>query len=895
MECSLAPRNKLNIFVSSAQRNEGDFEWGEIRERVVKNLRKCPYLNPFIMEESVSEFPSTQRFLYKVEQSDLVILLVKGVVREGTAKEIATAMTKKKPMLVYFLEDENPSYTVEELKQDLRAIDYCTFRKINSIDHVEDQILQEVIENVIDHYQYTHYSASKQLDQKEKPAELSVEQRTINTPTKETFALFESAYNYVFDCLSMGYLKTDKPQQESALHSFGTNALEWLINGANWPEAKDVVELAKRAESIFGENDWYLRRWDAIKNALLGRYEEALTDETDALDKAKKTGAPTWVIINILIDCRNLINAIDNEKRQYTIESFAQKELNESETIAFLPVADRFLENMYKDMLEAEMERELSSPFTVHYGSNLSYVVKDCVNSFFSAILYGSYTHIILSRETLANVLYKYAQIIDYPELLLRAINLHILSGNAKSLKQILDNKWDVCYSGITSGADRVWSLTDRTIENQKIQIKQAVFCKLGMYFSDKTFDNALSFFKDQLPKIYWGNCEDYLQSLLDNIVLIAPETVIEILNDILANKKFNTGRKITDILLRVKFESIPYGLLVPLHDALLVSLPDIMDRNGSPQMIAALVKQRPEIFSDLVEIPNNGLVGGERLYYDLNMGGQNYDSLYENLIKIAHDQFVRNSGGNGFSSFAVQPYSSISSLMMKGNQMSKTAEESFFALCKEVFSSTVPIPVKDDCCDCLCDVLLMRHSRKESIPSELIDYIPMLEDPKDGGFFFEGSNTKNTFLCRTLLLKILLGIAAEDEIVRWSIMLGKVDINERVVIAKCAKKYLQFLSVDAKEPNGILFAVALQCIEDDYHTVRQYGCDCLCYLLKTRYRDIAETKLYEMALDSSHWVRNHIVSLCKNGRVVEVVRDKLLEILKEDANFGVSRFASFA
>ena len=169
-----------------------------------------------------------------------------------------------------------------------------------------------------------------------------------------------------------------------------------------------------------------------------------------------------------------------------------------------------------------------------------------------------------------------------------------------------------------------------------------------------------------------------------------------------------------------------------------------------------------------------------------------------------------------------------------------------------------------------------------------------MLDNQKDSGFYYHGSNTENTYLCRTLLLKILLGKANEDEIVRWSIMLGKVDINERIIIAKCAKKYLQFLSIDEIEPNSVILAVTLQCIEDDYHSVRQYGCDCLCYLLKTRYHDLAESKLFEMALDSSHWVRNRLISLCKKRKINDsTVSSRLLEILKRDANYGIRTFAA--
>ena len=156
MRHKIEPKNFLRVFVSSAQRNEGSFDWGEVRARIVEKIRTCPFLIPFIMEESGSELPSVQRFTYKVEQSDIVILLVKGDVRDGTAMEVSTAMAKKKPMLVFFLEDDNPSYKVGQLKREIAGNDYCSYHKISSLDHVEDQVFQDLIENIIEFYVCTH-------------------------------------------------------------------------------------------------------------------------------------------------------------------------------------------------------------------------------------------------------------------------------------------------------------------------------------------------------------------------------------------------------------------------------------------------------------------------------------------------------------------------------------------------------------------------------------------------------------------------------------------------------------------------------------------------------------------------------------------------------------------
>ena len=894
MRHKIEPKNFLRVFVSSAQRNEGSFDWGEVRARIVEKIRTCPFLIPFIMEESGSELPSVQRFTYKVEQSDIVILLVKGDVRDGTAMEVSTAMAKKKPMLVFFLEDDNPSYKVGQLKREIAGNDYCSYHKISSLDHVEDQVFQDLIENIIEFYQFKHYSLFQQNNDGEASAGgLDSDRQITNLPTKATIALFESTYDYVFDLLSLGILKRDKALPESELHTFGKRALEWLVSGTDWPYSDDVLDLSEKAKGIYGKTTWFLKRWDAIKNALAGNYDKAVEDENEALKTAKDSDAPGWIISDILIDCRNLTIIAGNARNQMVFNSVAQKALDESQTIAYLPVADRYLENVYSEMLREEIDRETCSPFTIHYGSNLSRVIRDVENYFFSAVLYGSYTHLTMSREVLADVLYKYAEISSYPELLIYAIKLYVLLGNQKKLNQILDSKWDICYSGLTSDADSYWDISDRIVPEKKSSTKQAIISKIGLYFSDSVFDEVCKFLEDQLDSIYWGNCEAYLQCIQDNLVRIKPALVIKILTDILKNERYNLGNKITSIIMQIKLDGISHDELILFHDALVISLPSLVEKNGDPQCIAALEIQCPEIFSDLVRLPNNGLNGSQKLYYNLNMGGDDYDQLYDHLIKMAREQFTKNSSGNSFSSFAVQPYSSISSLMRNGKYFNDTAEKDYFLLCKDVLSSNAPIPIKDDCIAGLCDVILERHLRGMTIPKDISSIIPILEKQDDNGMFFMRTTTKNAFLARVLLLKMLIGNEKEDEVIGWNTVLNKGDPNERVVIAKCSEKYLQFISCKGADPSIAILSIVIQCTEDDYHAVRQYGSNCLCSFLGTKYHELAEEKIYELTLDSSHWVRNHLISLCEKKKIKdESIRKKIIEILRKDANYGIREHA---
>lgn len=108
MEIPFIPSERLRVFISSAQSNEGVFAWSEVRHRIQDCLKECIYLNPFIIEDVTSATPSNQFYQRQLLRSDIVVLLVKGEVRKGSATEYALATKNRKPLLVYFWKMEVP-------------------------------------------------------------------------------------------------------------------------------------------------------------------------------------------------------------------------------------------------------------------------------------------------------------------------------------------------------------------------------------------------------------------------------------------------------------------------------------------------------------------------------------------------------------------------------------------------------------------------------------------------------------------------------------------------------------------------------------------------------------------------------------------------------------------
>lgn len=50
--CDLLPDERIRVFISSAQNEENGFQWEPLRRRIKETLKSCPFLSPFIIEDS---------------------------------------------------------------------------------------------------------------------------------------------------------------------------------------------------------------------------------------------------------------------------------------------------------------------------------------------------------------------------------------------------------------------------------------------------------------------------------------------------------------------------------------------------------------------------------------------------------------------------------------------------------------------------------------------------------------------------------------------------------------------------------------------------------------------------------------------------------------------------
>ena len=843
MPCPFSPVNpatRLNVFISSAQRDENGFQWGEIRRKVKEQLEECPYIVPFIIDVVASEISSTQLFQYEVLRADIVVMLIKGEVRPGTSTEFATATKSKKPLLVYFLKDDNPSLGVTQLRKAVQAVDYCTYRDMDTFDNIAEIVRNDVIANVIRYYQYDHFAKSG-IDI------VPIEVATVNeesasskhgTPTKTSIALFSSSYAHIFELLGID-ATDDADTPKSPMHMLGIAALDWLVTGTPLNCDAEILNFIDNLGELYDHTDWLLKRWDAIRFELSGDSVKALETEKEALALARSANLPKWIINDILIDCRNIENEVHNKKRERVVDSEIQKELKDLETIVYLPVLDRYLTDIYSALAKEEFKYQTASPNTMFFGTNLGMVINNAENYFFSAMLYGSYTHMVITREILAKVLYKYDELTKQRPLLLDCIKLLVIHGDTKQFKKTLDYKWDDAYAEIVSHADDIWDLTNAADPSHKEYIKQAVITKLGLYLSDSKFEEAQVFLESLAPTIYWGNSEDYFESINQNMCRLNCAKVMRVLAGIIKEQRFHLGGKLANIILQMKLDDVDTETQCMFCEALKEKISFIAKNGGTPQIIAALACQNPDIFSVLSTVPENGLTGVEKVFYDINMGKGNWGEVLNHEIETARKQFEVNREPGAYTGFFELPYAMIKEVIREhyAPSMDDVIEQQFFPLCIEVLTSQAVAKVKNDCLDCLCDVLAFNVVFKTKMPKELSDAIAAIEVARTGNIL---TDSKGAFACRVLMVKIISGTTDKEELLEWCVGYGKKETNERIALAECIEQFI-VQELPTGQIDATILSIVMQCFDDEHYVVRRRACNCLALLLDTKYRDLAE------------------------------------------------------
>lgn len=892
---------RLKVFVSSAmgaEKNAGSedsFKWLEFRKKVKNTLNHCSYIHAFTIEDRTSTMKSNDFMVANVDSSDIVVLLIKNEFRDGTEIEYKHCRKTNKPLLVFFFGDENANKKVTQLRKELESSDYCTYRKMSDYINAEKIIANAVIQDVIFYYHYNHHYTpfSQPIDIDGTPVETEFDYDSY-IPTKTVLSQFKTSYKSIYNYIGMpNFSQKQLNVSLSNLHTVGEQVIKWVLNGEKFLSSDVKSELINTVSSIYPNAEWYSKRLDAVDYYLQGDIVKAYYSEKEALKLAEEAKTAAWIITNILIDLRNLQMQCPKDQIGFEDEAY-QKRLDSLDSIVHVPVLDRYLEDTYEVLLNEEIKRNTASFGTTFFGNNIDEIISGVENYLFSSLLYGSYTHLAITRKVFATIFYRTGKLYKSPELLYTAIKMYLFDGHYKDYIRLSNLEWNNISNIFIMNADELWHQSYNMQEKAKDTICIGVLHRIGLYLNDNSFKEAECFLLELSVRLPWDISDNYTDCITNNCGRMSNENTVRILTTIIDGNKYITANHITHLIGCLDLRSVSNETLKALCEALKKNLPDMVRRNGDPQCIAALVNANPDVFSELETLPNNGISGEQSLIYDLNTNKGDWNAVLQLEIQNAREQFEANNKKGVYCEFGINPYNIISYVFENNpsSEIIKCVTDNFFPLCIDVLNSNCAFATKDQCAECLCTALGYYHKNGIDIPRSVVECVENVSLDGPSGFIMTYRSNEGLW-CRLITLKILVGVLDKQILIQWCISYSKKDDKERRALVQCLKTYLQYSADIISDVDALITSIIFQCSEDPDTYIRSTACECLWFILDSQYAEQAEKKIYEMSIDPAPAIKSRLLRIFKgNNSAHSELVNKITLNLVNDANYMIRKQA---
>ncbi|USJ19909.1 hypothetical protein [Lactococcus formosensis] len=870
----------IQVFISSAMDKESGTPWLEIRKSIRDSLMKCDYLDPFIIEDNVTELPSIETFLFNIEKSDLVVFLVKDEIRPGTKQEIIRARELRKPMLVYFCKSDVSSKSIEDFRDELIKKDAVTFKNLPNFDNIDQIVLNDVINNIISYYQYKH---NIELDVEDSDDELLSTDMLIDNSLLDKSSLnhFGSNQNSLIEFLDLSNYATINDEELGS--SIAKKLLKWAFKGTDFITKQEMDDFFSEL-SLSEDTEKVLKlRFQATQKYFDGDLKGALAKSNAAYELGKELRVPNWLLSEILIDNRN----IHGQMRYYETEY--QQKLNESESFVHFPIADRFVKTAFEKLEQERFRIRNASAHTVHHGNTLLYSLQYIEKYLYISLVMGSSTHLLQARKKFTELLIDYGDLYNDENLIYQALKLYILSGDQKNFSKVLETDWNKVSNILAVNVKEVWNITDAKYCSNSIVLKCAITKSLGQYMNDNLFMLAtasLVQYSSEFDSYEQGQV--LLEAIDNNFKRFGNNYVLNMLLNILKSNKMLIYSRVTNLLSKIELSGCDDSDLKELGHILKTKISEILERNGNPEFIVNLLNQFNDIYSDLFDLISEKISQNTADIINIELGHyKNSKTILQNNIRILRERFHPDS--SVYIGYADNPLGVIEYIteQVHSTEVFEVLNNEFIPLLIEVLSSSLTVETKQDYLKTLIELLTEYKRANVTVPKELIDFFSTKEIVlKNDWSMRQVSMISSLYYVNTI--KSLLNLNSEDEILTFCVNYKQNSRSEREAFSYSIQKFIEYNISSNKTIPLFINLVVMDMLQDNYFMVRKNAIKCLMLLYSISPSEVLENELIRMTTDISPNVKFYYINQLNKQILDGKLTKNLLTLFAKDGSYGI-------
>lgn len=381
-----------------------------VRRALQTSLDKTGLIETYLWENSpASTYSSSEDYIDELDSSDVCLFLIDNFdenISEGLLAEITRAQKTNKKSFYLFLID--PQKEITTIQKSLNGVDGVHYLPIYDIRDFIDKGHKSVINDIVVTYR-RHCREKGSITEQEETSQVEIDEELFPIDTtdinKQIFKDLHQTKNTISDLV---YKQDYEDVQTSDIDTMCLEILDFLLGNRPFTDINISSVLKVLAENQPANiHKLVSRRWEAISSYHSGDIEDAVKKLKNIYeDFSGDKSISKWLLNDILIDWRNL-NDIQSQTDD-SIDFSVQKKIDQEKSLVFFPLIDRFSNNIYSALWSSNFNRLTSPPYSVSY-SNYEYLLGFITNYLFTAVYYGSNTHLEMTLEKIKEVFCNYS------------------------------------------------------------------------------------------------------------------------------------------------------------------------------------------------------------------------------------------------------------------------------------------------------------------------------------------------------------------------------------------------------------------------------------------------------------------------------------------------------
>lgn len=682
--------------------------------------------------------------------------------------------------------DRDPKrYTVEILKEMKKNAEERADRALNQ-SRYEITSLDDIV-----------VSIDKSKESNEQPI-LNIEDSNIFLGvSKEYLKSFEPLNDYIYcNYYSNSYANffNKNFNNEDKNLIFCKDLIDWVMGIKKFPLKKlyDFYNNCDLGLSSY-KSELLKKRHDALYYFFAGKLDKAKDIYLSLKDDKNFDKLEQWFKDDILIDGRNILIRIKNNSKGY-LENVFQIEIEKNNYNINYPNADRLKCDLYENVIKHIFDYQNKSKYTQFYGIGLQYILNSIQNLIYITITFGSITHLLLVRKTIAEIMSIYANCYD-DELFYRlTLKEKILTADYKDFKKIYE-KIKLKYRFVDSNEfiAEILKLEKALLPYNLDEYSSFIFDVYGRYLEDNIFkkyeNKILSIISSRKPTIIKSNALKAIPSNVDRF--FKKEELFQKLLTLIKNRRFYS--EIENIISNIKFlelsEQEQSLFIILIEKCSYIKEINIIDSALDIRKSNKKIKKFDYLFSQ------KGTAG--YLFYNLsnNNKAESLSYIVNELTKRANEREETPSTHKGYGvNYTIG--TDLLESQKERQEITKIINESIFPLSKIILHSKNQYAIeKIKMLKVLANIYL-KHNNYESLIKNIVDNIE-LECPKVEFSIYKSKNDLQIYI---LLFKFIFEEITLFELLSQYLFLAIDDAELLVEISECLiilNKYKKIVNIN--------------------------------------------------------------------------------------------------